>query len=158
MLTEASCLNGLERSAINSYCKLLPFHSQVAPGSPSLSGLAISDFFMCANFFTSTAMNLSGRELFSLENTEFCSINGFMAQLFITQSKPARNSVVQTRCHAYNHSRLLDFYHRRLHVSCSLQSQENGRSSPGTSLPPVVRTLGHFGTHSLFGPVDSRVW
>lgn len=47
-------------------------------------GLAISDFFMAANFLSSSAANLGGYQIG--EHQAFCSFNGFMTQFFVIQS------------------------------------------------------------------------
>ncbi|KAI3548635.1 hypothetical protein CMEL01_07130 [Colletotrichum melonis] len=49
-------------------------------------GLAISDFLMAFNFICSTTMNLSGRLIDDPEQTDFCKLNGFMAQVFVIQT------------------------------------------------------------------------
>ncbi|KXH36305.1 hypothetical protein CSAL01_02675 [Colletotrichum salicis] len=49
-------------------------------------GLAISDFLMAFNFLCSTAMNLSGRLIKDPQQASFCSLNGFMAQVFVIQT------------------------------------------------------------------------
>ncbi|OHE91808.1 hypothetical protein CORC01_12882 [Colletotrichum orchidophilum] len=49
-------------------------------------GLAISDFLMAFNFLCSTSMNLSGRFIGAPQQADFCSLNGFMAQVFVIQT------------------------------------------------------------------------
>ncbi|KAF2120849.1 G protein-coupled glucose receptor regulating Gpa2-domain-containing protein [Lophiotrema nucula] len=49
-------------------------------------GLAISDFWMAANFLSSCAVNLSGHILSEPPQQKFCSFNGFMTQLFVVQT------------------------------------------------------------------------
>ncbi|KAK1541788.1 hypothetical protein CPAR01_05175 [Colletotrichum paranaense] len=49
-------------------------------------GLAISDFLMAFNFICSTTMNLGGRLIDDPEQTDFCKLNGFMAQVFVIQT------------------------------------------------------------------------
>ncbi|OCK78843.1 hypothetical protein K432DRAFT_406116 [Lepidopterella palustris CBS 459.81] len=49
-------------------------------------GLAISDFWMAINFMSSTAVNLSGHLISEPPQKAFCSFNGFMTQLFVTQT------------------------------------------------------------------------
>lgn len=51
-------------------------------------GLAISDFWMAINFLSSASMNLSGNNIGSPKQKDFCSFNGFMIQVFVVQSKP----------------------------------------------------------------------
>ncbi|SPJ78519.1 uncharacterized protein FTOL_06908 [Fusarium torulosum] len=49
-------------------------------------GLALSDFLMALNFLSSTAMNISGREIGAREQKTFCSFNGFTTQVFVIQT------------------------------------------------------------------------
>ncbi|KAF2654376.1 hypothetical protein K491DRAFT_717196 [Lophiostoma macrostomum CBS 122681] len=49
-------------------------------------GLAISDFFMGANFMSSCAVGLSSGPLSAPKNKAFCSFNGFMTQFFVIQT------------------------------------------------------------------------
>jgi hypothetical protein len=50
------------------------------------------------NFMISTTMNFTGHEIWQPAQHAFCSFNGFMAQLFIIQSKPLllRDSKIYT--------------------------------------------------------------
>lgn len=41
---------------------------------------------MAFNFICSTTMNLSGRLIDDPEQTDFCKLNGFMAQVFVIQT------------------------------------------------------------------------
>jgi hypothetical protein len=52
-----------------------------------LSGLAISDLLMALNFLISTSANLSGRGISDPAQYDLCNVNGFLAQLFVVQSK-----------------------------------------------------------------------
>ncbi|KAG4413674.1 hypothetical protein IFR04_013178 [Cadophora malorum] len=49
-------------------------------------GLAISDFWMAINFLSSASMNLSGNNIGSPKQKDFCSFNGFMIQVFVVQT------------------------------------------------------------------------
>ncbi|KAH7364191.1 G protein-coupled glucose receptor regulating Gpa2-domain-containing protein [Rhexocercosporidium sp. MPI-PUGE-AT-0058] len=49
-------------------------------------GLAISDFWMAINFLSSASMNISGSNIGSPREKNFCSFNGFMIQVFVVQT------------------------------------------------------------------------
>lgn len=50
-------------------------------------GLAISDFWMAINFLSSASINISGSNIGSPREKNFCSFNGFMIQVFVVQSQ-----------------------------------------------------------------------
>ncbi|KAH6709241.1 G protein-coupled glucose receptor regulating Gpa2-domain-containing protein [Leptodontidium sp. MPI-SDFR-AT-0119] len=49
-------------------------------------GLAISDFWMAINFLSSASINISGSNIGSPREKNFCSFNGFMIQVFVVQT------------------------------------------------------------------------
>ena len=73
-------------------------------------GLAISDFFMAINFLSSAAVNLTGADIGSPQNKQFCSFNGFMVQTFVDQS----TSLLLPHIAIYNIVRLLTYLGSRL--------------------------------------------